>query len=74
MMPNATGLFLKLDMAEHVICSVDGGYSTRVPIIAPRQIARNCCQLQANQPLPSIRMQIEHNRIPKSVSIYQFNI
>ena len=39
----------------------DGGYSARLPVITPRQIARNRKQLQANRVLRSLRMQIEHS-------------
>ena len=38
----------------------DGGYAARVPLIAPRRIARNRRQRQANRALRAIRMQIEH--------------
>ena len=68
MMPSATGVFLRLDMAEPEICPVvharilaDGGYAARVPVITPRRIARNRRQLQANRALRSLRMQIEHS-------------
>ena len=59
---NATGLFLRLDMAGNAICPVerrllaDGGYAARLLLIAPRRIARNRRQRQANWALRSIRM------------------
>lgn len=39
----------------------DGGYAATVPLIVPRQIARNRRQLQANGALRSLRIQIEHS-------------
>lgn len=39
----------------------DGGYAARVPLIAPRRIARNRRQRQANRAIRAIRMQIDHS-------------
>ena len=49
------------DLPHRAWILVDGGYAARVPVITPRQIARNRRQLQANRALHSLRMQIERS-------------
>lgn len=63
MMPNGTGVFLRLDrdFPRQARILADGGYAARLPVITHRRIARNRRQLQANRALRSLRMQIENS-------------
>ena len=64
MMPNATGVFLRLGMQSQRFTpssTHSGGYAAKGPVITPRRIARNRRQSQANRALRSLRMQIKHS-------------
>ena len=59
MTPNATGIFVALDMTGRVYWLADGGCAARLLLMAPARISRNRRQRQASQTLRSIRMLIE---------------
>lgn len=59
MTPNATGIFVALDMAGRVYWLADGGCAARLLLMAPARISRNRRQRQASQTLRSIRILIE---------------